>query len=86
MIVKAMTGEYDDAKEYTAWELAADWWWIELGYFAVVVGGRQSYDEVTATRNDAVRLSRLYATTTAIRQINRYVNPELSMRLVKPTA
>lgn len=84
MIVKASTGEYDDSREYTAAELASDWWWNELGYFAVVVGGRANYEAVSwpERRSATVRLGRLDVKR-GLRGIYRYVDPDTRMRLVK---
>jgi hypothetical protein len=82
-IVSVATGEYDDSKEYTAWELAADWWWVELGYDAVIVGGNARYENATVTRNSSVKLSKLDADLISLCQINRYVNSDTKMRLVR---
>lgn len=53
MIVSATTGQYDDSIEYSAWDLAADGWWEELGYSAQIVGGRALYELAGSTRHKA---------------------------------
>lgn len=86
MIVTAMTGEYDDARIYTAAELAGDWWWNELGYEAVYAGGRMRYETVAwperASKN--VRVGRIALSPSGKPYpIYRYISPDTKMRLVK---
>lgn len=82
MIVTALTGEYDDALEYTAWELAADWWWNELGYDAVPVGGRSRYETATIGEGRLVRLWRL-DTSDGLKEVYRYVGADTRFTLRK---
>lgn len=83
MIVQALTGEYDDAKTYTAWELAGDSWWEELNYSAQIVGGRALYELASNQGGDLVRLGRLDTTRGNLHSVYRYVAPDTPMRLVK---
>jgi len=82
-MVKASTGTYDDAKEYTAWELAGDSWWEELNYSAQIVGGRALYELAGVQNGRLVRLGRLDTSKGRPHSIYRYVDPDTRMRLVK---
>jgi hypothetical protein len=79
----------DAEREYTAWELAADWWWEDAGYKARVAGGRVLWEEVvhndtTQTKTDNVRLGRIESGG-GLQTFYRYVKPETRMYLVKET-
>src|SRR4051812_12673407 len=63
-------------REFTAWELAGEWWWLDR-YQAVIVGGRAGYETATATRNSQVALRR----ADGLHRITRYVGPDTRMRL-----
>ena len=83
MIVSATTGQYDDSIEYSAWDLAADGWWEELGYSAQIVGGRVLYELAGNQGGELVRLGRLDTSQGAPHSIYRYVKADTRMRLVK---
>lgn len=69
-------------KEYTAWQLAGDWWW-EKDHQAVRLHGNVRWDAVSVTprQNSTVRLARL--DPVLLCAIVDYVPPETKMRLVK---
>lgn len=82
MIVRVSTGEYDDSREYTAWELAGDGWWAEAQYSVITVGGRVRYEVAEVGRGSLVRLGRVDVSS-GLRAIYRYVDPDTRMRLVR---
>lgn len=65
------------ADNFTAWNLAGDWWWVGQ-YYAVIDGGYAQYETATATANGMVCLRR----TDELHQINRYVPHDTPMYLV----
>ncbi len=69
-------------KVYTAWELAADHWWVSAELVAIAVRGRVAWEAVDAMESGAVRLSRLALRGDGFRQFTQYVAPELKMRLI----
>ena len=83
MIVTALTGEYDDAKTYTAWELASDSWWEELRYSIQIIGGRAMYELAGNQGGELVRLGRLDTSSGTPHSVYRYVDPDTPMRLIK---
>lgn len=68
-------------QEYTAAELAGDWWWVDDRMDAVPVGGRVGYETLTWGDGRKVRAWRLEASN-GLRSIYRYVDPEMRFRLV----
>lgn len=85
MLVETRTGQYDDAKEYTAWELGADWWWESRGYRAKLVGGHITYDLIRITRNESVVAERINFPVSfgKLKVTIRYLNPDAKMVLTK---
>lgn len=77
--------EFNEGGTYTAWQLAADWEWMDAGLEAVRVGGRVAWETVTCTKGgdgQTVRLSRL-ETRNGLRAVNEHVSPDTPMRLRK---
>lgn len=74
-----------EVKTYTAWELAADWWWVGK-YLAYTIGGSSGYETATVSKTErTVRISRLIPAKTGpvltVKQVNIYVDPDRLMEL-----
>ena len=73
------------SKTYTAWELAADWWWDE-DYECITENGFVRYECATVSKTEkTVRLTRLNHSSvwkSLWNPITRYVHPDTKMRLV----
>lgn len=75
-------------KVYTAWELCADWEWVDAGFMAITAHkGRVEWETATATKGSYGKLVCLCRldTSNGLRTVARYVKPDTKMRLVKPT-
>lgn len=85
-VIETVTGSYDDAKTYTAHELAADHWWIDENYLAKVVGGHALWEHVQyrdgGGNGENVLVWRLDGSQ-GLKVFKRYVDPETPMRLIK---
>lgn len=79
-MITLTTGTYDETKVYTAWELAADWWWQSAGLLAVPFGGRARYETLTIGPREGICARRLEGR----HQIDRYVAANSRFRL-EPT-
>lgn len=79
----AYLADENETKIFTAWDLAADWWWMEDYSIST---GRSTYTHAEVTRGyQGVRFQRLYAPDShkeRPRVITRYVDPEMPVRLV----
>lgn len=83
-LVTMETGVYDDSQIFTAWDLAADWWWIIAGaYNAQIVGGRALYQEIVIGPNEGVRCSYVTGKRGLPEAVVRYVPYDTKMRLLK---
>lgn len=74
--------DWTEGKEYTAWELGADWGWLEADLFVRFPAGRVLYDCVNIGTREGVRLERVDGTR-GVRGIARYVRPLTKLVLVK---
>lgn len=70
-----------EGKEYTAWDLGADWTW-QTEFLARFPAGRVLYDCVNIGKHEGVRLERVDGTR-GVRGIVRYVPPLAKLVLVK---
>jgi hypothetical protein len=72
------------ALEFTAFDLAADWWWVGR-FLAFTKNGRQGYEEavISTEWSGSVKLSYLEPgdTNTELRLVERYVNQDKVMVL-----
>lgn len=83
VLIHEDTGTYDDERQYTAWELCGDHWWVHRDYRARVKGGRVDWEIANNFRGALVRLQRLVPGRQGIRVMTRYVDPDTPMVLVK---
>ena len=77
--------DFSESGTYTAWDLAADWRWVDDRFEAVIGNGRIRWETATATKGSngkTIRLERLDVSTGRPRAIARYVDPDTQMRLV----
>lgn len=65
-------------KIYTAWELAADWWWVAK-FEATPINGRQRYETLTVGPLGGVCARRLKG----LRTVSRYFLPDEKFKLEK---
>lgn len=81
-----MSAAHDPAREYTAWELAGDWWWVDVPLWAVQVGGSVRWETAAVSDGGSgatVRLDRLQILPdNKLRAVQRYVSPDTRFRLV----
>lgn len=74
--------DWIDGETYTAWQLGADWSWMD-GRAVQVVSGRTLYDTVNIGPHEGVRLERV---SKDVRGIVRYVPPDTKLVLVRVRA
>jgi hypothetical protein len=75
-----MDTEWTEEKEYTAWDLGADWSW-QTEFRVRLPAGRTLYDCVNIGKHEGVRLERVDGSR-GLRGIARYVSPDTKLVLV----